>query len=134
MSFIPGAKKRRIKPTRIVHYEDEMYKYVAAKLLTSRGKVYMFKSIEGLVPDFVVDGGIWRTIVEVKTHLTRRDLEQIEAYSQMGEVCVALPKNSSPRTAPCYLFIDVIYIPSYEHKVARSRSEEEVQERVEEVS
>ena len=137
--FIRGARRVERKRHKIVRYEEDMYKHVAAKLLSSRGKVYMFKSIEGLVPDFLVDGGIWQVIVEVKTRISMRDLEQIETYSNLGEVCVAVPKNVRPRNVPCYVYIDALYIPPYEFarredKRAGERGEEEVSESAEEVS
>lgn len=81
----------RTKRPRIVYTEEELYPYVMAVLLSGRGKVYPQHKIGHVMPDFVVDGGVWKRIVEVKLFDSEKHIPQLEEYERYAETCVALP-------------------------------------------
>jgi hypothetical protein len=108
--YLYGAKikRRRAREPRTVRSEEEMYPYVYAMLLSGRGRVLHNVSIGGLRPDFVVDGGVWRAVVEVKLYWSNRFRGQLERYRELGEVCVALPSDEARRAdADCVIPVDV---------------------------
>jgi hypothetical protein len=108
--YLYGAKikRRRGGELRLVRSEEEMYPYVYAMLLSGRGRVLHNISIGGLRPDFVVDGGVWRAVVEVKMYWSNKFREQVERYRELGEVCVALPSDEVWRAdTDCVIPVDV---------------------------
>lgn len=82
----------RLKRQRVITREEELYPIVMAKLLKERGKVLPQHKVGSVIPDFVIDRALSRSIVEVKLFDSEQHLPQLVTYSkEADEVCVALP-------------------------------------------
>jgi len=129
--FIPGARRPRARPrVLLAASEEELYPAVMARLLAGRGRVLFSERVGGTVPDFIVDGGVWRVAVEVKTRVTRAAVEQLERYSQVGEPCLALPLNASPGPWDgCVMYINALFAPRRGWRAGGAREVGEVEVR-----
>jgi hypothetical protein len=97
----------------VVRSEEELYPLVMSALLAGRGRVLIGERVGGMLPDFVVDGGVWRVIVEVKTRVSPSSLGQLARYSRHGETCIALPLNARPGPWDgCVVYIDAVFLPA----------------------